>query len=137
MLTRTLHRTARVSAIPRPRPLFGGRTLATRVDWRRRPTAFKASDGQQFVLLAVRKSCCHKCRFGTRWQTLWGSDSGEPVRITWCESCFNAGYSPAALTALQQNHWEKLHERIRMGSPVQYGQGARRIVAGLQRRGLL
>ena len=137
MATHTLQRTARASAAPGPRPLRQVRGLPTRVEWRRQPAAFRTSDGNTLVLIGVRKGCCGKCRFGTRWETLWGPDSGAAVRISWCESCFNASYVDATPTTRQLRHWQRLHERIRAGSLVHYGDSARRIIAELQRRGLL
>ena len=106
-------------------------------DWQHDVVATRSPSGQVYLLLAVRKCTCEHCRYGVHFDTLWGSTTGEGLRLAWCGSCFNADYGPADLDEGLQGFWHGLVRRFDDGHVEHCWNAARPAIEDLERRGLV
>lgn len=112
-------------------------SLSAEPAWRHELVAIKIPAGQLFLLLALTRSPCDICRYGTRFDTTWASIGRQANRITWCTSCFNAECEPVSFDEALAPSWSDLMERAATSPSIPCWSGARAAVEDLERRGLL
>jgi hypothetical protein len=110
--------------------------IPVRSGWRRHAVATRTSGGHVYLLLAIRKNMCDRCRYGVRVHTTWGAPTGDVNLITWCSSCFNADCTRGALDAAVRPRWRRMIDRAGAEAHNSY-HAARPAIEDLERRGLV
>jgi hypothetical protein len=111
--------------------------IPVRSGWQGHVVATRSHRGQVYVLLSVRKTTCDICRYGVRFDTRWGSASGEVQRIEWCTSCFNAESGVTDTDEQLEFRRQRLVQRASSSPPEQCWTSARPAIEDLERRGLV
>ena len=105
--------------------------------WRSRVIATRFRGGLVSFLLRVKKSTCRRCRYGTHFETVWGTQAGEAHRLTWCQSCFNADCIEVDLPKQLHEIWQDTVSRVDDPGALTFHSGARSAVEALEQQGLV
>jgi hypothetical protein len=114
-----------------------GQEIPVREDWKQHLIATRTANGQIYLLVAIEKSACENCHYGTRVVTVWGSPSGEMQRIVWCTSCFNADCDPTDADEAAHHTWIELVQRLNRERELTCWNGAKAAVEALEHRALI
>jgi hypothetical protein len=114
-----------------------GQEIPVRDHWKQHLIATRTATGQIYLLLAIEKTTCDNCRFGTSVRTIWGSPAGEMQRIVWCTSCFNADCDPTDADEAAYRIWKHMIQRLNREPNVTCWNGAKAAIDAMEAQALI
>lgn len=114
-----------------------GQPIPVHDAWKEHLVATRTSTGQIYLLLSIERTVCDNCRFGTVFNTIWGSPSGDMQRIVWCSTCFNADCDPTDADETAHRAWNRIIQRLDRERNFTCWNGAKAAVEELERLALI